>query len=114
MATLGLGSTSTLFEGRRPSPITRPPSGGEIKKLRERLLKYGKDTGTGLTEAACEFLAAAVTSPGAVRQQLSRPTIRPTASGHLEVIYATVPIDCLAPDPTNGRVVASTSTRARH
>lgn len=109
MVTTGLGSMSTLFEGRRPSPISSPPSGGEIKKLRERLLKHGKDTGGGLTEAACGFLAAAVTSPGAVRQQLSRPNIRPTATGHLEVIYATVPIDCLAPDPTNGRVVGATA-----
>ncbi len=108
MAT-GLGSMSTLFEGRRPSKITPPPSGGEIKKLRERLLKHNKDVRGGLTEAACEFLAAAVTSPGAVRQQLSRPNIRPTATGHLEVIYATVPIDCLAPDPTNGRVVGATA-----
>jgi hypothetical protein len=109
MATTSLGSMSTLFEGRRPSPITPPPSGGEIKKLRERLLKHNKDNAGGLTEAACEFLAAAVTSPGAVRQQLSRPNIRPTATGHLEVIYATVPIDCLSPDPTNGRVVGATA-----
>lgn len=105
----GLSSNSTLFEGRRPSKITPPPSGGEIKKLRERLLKHNRDSGGALTEAACEFLAAAVSSPGAVRQQLSRPNIRPTATGHLEVIYATVPIDCIAPDPTNGRVVGATA-----
>jgi hypothetical protein len=104
-----LDSISTLLEGRRPSPITPPPSGGEIKRLRERLLKHSNDKEGGLTGAACAFLAAAVTSPAAVRHQLNRPTIRPTATGHLEVIYATVPIDCLAPDPTNGRVVGATS-----
>lgn len=108
MAT-GLPTLSTLFDGRRPRPISSPPSGGEIKKLRERLLKHGKESNSLLTESACEFLAASVTSPGAIRQQLNRPNIRPTATGHLEVIYATVPIDCLAPDPTNGRVVGATA-----
>src|SRR5215211_2835475 len=104
MTTAGLGSMSSLFEGRRPSPIAAPPAGGEIKKLRERLLKYGKTNGRTLTEGACEFLASAVVSPAYVRAQLNRPNIRPTATGHLEVIYATVPVDCLAPDPGNGRV----------
>ncbi len=104
----GLGPMSSLFDGRRPSKIDRPPTGAEIKKLRERLAKFGAE-GEGLTPAACEFLAGAVTSPAAVRQQLSRPTIRPTATGYLEVIHATVPLDCLAPDPTNGRVVGATS-----
>ena len=33
----------------------------------------------------------------------------PTATGHLEVVYATVPIDCLVPDPGNGRVVGATA-----
>lgn len=105
----GLPTLSTLFDGRRPRPIGSPPSGGEIKKLRERLLKHAQSQNSVLTEAACEFLAASVTSPGAIRQQLTRPNIRPTATGHLEVIYATVPIDCLAPDPTNGRVVGVTA-----
>jgi hypothetical protein len=109
MAAPGLGSEPTVFEGRRPAPITPPPAGGEIKKLRERLLKHAGRSAAGLTDQACAFLASAVTSPGAVRQQLSRPNIRPTATGHLEVIYATVPIDCLAPDPTNGRVVGATA-----
>lgn len=104
----GLGPMSALFDGRRPSKIDRPPTGAEIKKLRERLARFGAD-GEQLTPAACEFLAGAVTSPPAVRQQLSRPTIRPTATGYLEVINATVPLDCLAPDPTNGRVVGATS-----
>jgi hypothetical protein len=105
----GLPTLSNLFDGRRPRPITPPPSGGEIKKLREKLLKRSKSGNGLLTEAACEFLAASVTSPGAIRQQLDRPTIRPTATGHLEVIYATVPIDCTAPDPTNGRVNGATA-----
>lgn len=108
MTGLGL-MTSPLFEGRRPSPISTPPTSGETKKLRERLLKYGKDHGRALTPAACEFLASAVDAPQAIRQQLNRPTIRPTATGWLEVIYATVPVDCLAPDPTNGRVVGATA-----
>lgn len=104
-----LGSMSPLFEGRRPSPIPPPPAGGEIKKLRERLLKQNKGAGRLLTDPACEFLAAAVVSPAYVRAQLNRPNIRPTATGHLEVIYATVPVDCLAPDPGNGRVVGATA-----
>jgi hypothetical protein len=108
LAASGLGPMSSLFDGRRPSKIDRPPTGAEIKKLRERLAKCGAE-GEGLTPAAREFLAGAVTSPAAVRQQLSRPTIRPTATGYLEVIHATVPLDCLAPDPTNGRVVGATS-----
>jgi hypothetical protein len=108
LAASGLGPMSSLFDGRRPSKIDRPPTGAEIKKLRERLAKFGPE-GEGLTPAAREFFAGAVTSPAAVRQQLSRPTIRPTATGHLKVIYATVPLDCLAPDPTNGRVVGATS-----
>lgn len=108
LAASGLGPMSSIFDGRRPSKIDRPPTGAEIKKLRERLAKFGAD-GERLTPTACEFLASAVTSPPAVRQQLNRPTIRPTATGYLEVIHATVPLDCLAPDPTNGRVVGATS-----
>jgi hypothetical protein len=108
----GLSSLSPLFEGRRPSPIPSPPAGGEIKKFRERLLKSRSEGATGLSAEACEFLAAAVTAPASVRQQFGRPNIRPTATGHLEVIQATVPIHCVAPDPTNGRVVGVTSWAA--
>lgn len=109
MDTPRLGTMAATYEGRRPSPVGDPPSRGEIRKLRERLAKYGHDRGRGLTAEACNFLGAAVAQPATVRAQLNRPNIRPTATGHLEVVFATVPIDCLVPDPGNGRVVGATA-----
>jgi len=102
-------SQTPLFDGRRPARIDPPPTGGEVKKLRERLLKFSADDGRGFTEPACEFLAASVVNPPGVRGALARPTMRPTATGYLETIRATVPIDVLTPDPANGRVVGATA-----
>jgi hypothetical protein len=50
-----------------------------------------------------------VVAPAAVRAQLNRPSLRPTASGYLEVVHATVLVDALIPDPGNGRVVGATA-----
>ncbi len=109
MSTDVLGSIGSVHAGRRPAAISAPPARGEIKKLRDRLLTYGRDDNRALTEPACEFIANAVVAPAYVRAQLNRPNIRPTSTGHLEVVYATVPIDCLVPDPGNGRVAGATA-----
>ena len=45
MATSPLALTDSIHEGRRPSRIDTPPAKGEIKKLRDRLLTYGRDDG---------------------------------------------------------------------
>jgi hypothetical protein len=101
--------TDSIHEGRRPTRIENPPAKGEIKRLRDRLHTYGRDDSRPLTEAACQFLSEVVVAPAAVRAQLNRPSIRPTATGYLEVIHATVPVDALIPDPGNGRVVGATA-----
>lgn len=109
MATSHLVLTDSIHEGRRPTRIENPPAKGEIKKLRDRLRTYGRDDARPLTESACQFLSEVVVAPAAVRAQLNRPSIRPTATGYLEVIHATVPVDALIPDPGNGRVVGATA-----
>lgn len=109
MATSHLALTDSIHEGRRPTRIENPPAKGEIKKLRDRLRTYGRDDARPLTEAACQFLSEVVVAPSAVRAQLNRPSIRPTATGYLELIHATVPVDALIPDPGNGRVVGATA-----
>ncbi len=109
MSTEMLGPIGSIHAGRRPAAISAPPSRGEVKKLRDRLLTYGRDENRALTDAACEFISNAVIAPAYVRAQLNRPNIRPTSTGHLEVVYATVPIDCLIPDPGNGRVAGATA-----
>jgi hypothetical protein len=101
--------TDSTHEGRRPTRIENPPAKGEVKKLRDRLRTYGRDDSKPLTEAACHFLSEVVVAPAAVRAQLNRPSIRPTATGYLEMIHATVPVDALIPDPGNGRVVGATA-----
>jgi hypothetical protein len=109
MATSHLALTDSIHEGRRPTRIENPPAKGEIKKLRDRLLTYGRDEGRPLTDEACQFIAENVVAPAGVRAQLNRPSLRPTATGYLEVVYATVLIDALSPDPGNGRVVGATA-----
>lgn len=109
MATSPLALTDSIHEGRRPARIENPPAKGEIKKLRDRLLTYGRDEGRPLTEEACQFLSESVVAPAAVRAQLNRPSLRPAANGYLEVIHATVLVDALIPDPGNGRVVGATA-----
>jgi hypothetical protein len=109
MATSPLALTDSMHEGRRPSRIDAPPAKGEIKKLRDRLLTYGRDDGRALTEQACQFISEHVVAPAAVRAQLNRPSVRPTATGQLEVVHATVLVDALIPDPGNGRVVGATA-----
>lgn len=104
----GLDSIFTEFEGRRPGAIAKPPARGEVRKLRDRLARYGNDDSRLLTKEACDFLASAVAEPASVRAQLNRPNLRPTLGGSLEVVYATVPLYCLVPDPGNGRVVGAT------
>lgn len=101
--------TDSIHEGRRPTRIENPPAKGEIKKLRDRLLTYGRDEGRPLTEQACQFISENVVAPAAVRAQLNRPSLRPTASGYLEIVHATVLLDALIPDPGNGRVVGATA-----
>jgi hypothetical protein len=109
MGTSHLALTDSIHEGRRPTRVENPPARGEIKKLRDRLLTYGRDDGRPLTESACQFLSENVVAPATVRSQLNRPSLRPTATGYLEVIHATVPVDALIPDPGNGRVVGATA-----
>lgn len=109
MATSPLALTDSIHEGRRPARIENPPAKGEIKKLRDRLLTYGRDDGRPLTEEACQFLSESVVAPASVRAQLNRPSLRPAANGYLEVIHATVLVDALIPDPGNGRVVGATA-----
>ena len=104
-----LALTDPIHEGRRPARIENPPAKGEIKKLRDRLLTYGRDDGRPLTEQACQFISENVITPAAVRSQLNRPSLRPTPSGYLEVVHATVLVDSLIPDPGNGRVVGATA-----
>jgi hypothetical protein len=99
----------SIHEGRRPTRIDNPPSKGEIKKLRERLSTFGRKEGRALTEEMCVFLSEHVIAPASVRAQLQRPSVRPSPSGNLEIIYATVLVDALIPDPGNGRVVGATA-----
>ena len=101
--------TDSIHEGRRPTRIENPPSKGEIKKLRERLSTFGRKEGRPLTEEMCVFLSEHVIAPASVRAQLQRPSVRPSPSGNLEIIYATVLVDALIPDPGNGRVVGATA-----
>jgi hypothetical protein len=109
MATNPLMLTDSIHEGRCPTRIENPPAKGQIKNLRDRLRSYSRDDGRPLTQLACQFISENVVAPAAARAQLSRPSIRPTPTGYLEVIHATVPVDSLIPDPGNGRVVGATA-----
>ena len=100
--------TDSIRRGTASTRIENPPAKGEIRKLRDRLLTYGRDEGRPLTEEACQFVAENVVAPAAgagPAQPAAFGRPRPATSRSSTRPCSWTPY----PDPGNGRVVGATA-----